>query len=142
MLEPYKVAEETINEGLSPGARWALAIFSALFGLSMFFNAPDAASPGGAKVFGTFCIFIALACVTQGRVRQFIGSTIGVAIFSFALWYGYGQFDGGKVSSGSRGEPSIINAALFMLCFGIPGLTYAFKARFGFRRRPADEDET
>ena len=78
---------------------------------------------------------IAVVCVVRGRVRQFVGSVIGTLIFLAGLAYLAHQLLGGTLISASRGEPSVLNAVLYLVFIGIPGATYAYKARFGFARQ-------
>ena len=139
----YKEAEEQINQGLSLVPRILLGAVSGLFGVVLLFFGIHGFTHNvenwfGYFAFGMFCAFIALACFTLGRVRQFIGSCIGITIFGLACWYLIAEFSGGLIISGKRSEPSILNAILFMGAFGIPGITYTFFARFGFRK---SEDE-
>lgn len=86
-------------------------------------------------MFGAFCLLIAFVCATQGRVRQFIGSLIGFAIFAIAFWYVCTELATGVFWSDRRSEPSIVNALMFFAAFGIPGAIYAYKVRFGFRKQ-------
>ncbi len=129
----YRKAHETINQGLGLGARLILGLVSALFGGVMLM----AAGPGdkASYLFGAFCLSITVACFTTGRVRQFAGSVIGSAVLVVAVAYLVAEVKGGVVWSGRRSEPSVLNAVLFLLAFGIPGGGYAYKARFGWRRR-------
>jgi len=129
----YERANETINQGLSLGARLLLGAVSALFGVVMFLVAtPDHLV--GFYAFGAFCLSIAIACFTSGRLRQFIGSVIGCAIFLAGVAYLGAEVYEGRLWSGSRAEPSAFNAAGYLLFIGIPGVAYAYKVRFGFRR--------
>ena len=90
-------------------------------------------------VFGILCLLISVACVTKGRVRQFVGSVIGSALLIVSGWYLYSQLAGGPFFSGRRSEPSVMNGWYFFVAFGIPGAAYALKAKFGWRR---DETKT
>jgi hypothetical protein len=120
---------------MSLGARIFIAAAAALFGLIMFLHGTTA-DPDKAwfsYAFGAFCLFIAAASVLKGRAARFCGSVVGSCIFVAGLCYlGYGLFKGHAVSA-TQAEPSILNAGLFMMTFGIPGLIYAIKTRFGFR---------
>jgi len=127
----YEIAEKKTNEGLSPVARWLLAIVSGLFGITSIVIADSSDAPVLLVLFGVFCILIALACATTGRLRQFVGSTIGLALFGIGLAYIYSQLSDSPLIS-RRSEPSLGNSLLFTLFFGVPGLRYALKARFGF----------
>jgi hypothetical protein len=40
--------------------------------------------------------------------------------------------------SDRQSEPSVVNALMSFSIFGLPGATYAYKARFGFRKQPMD----
>jgi hypothetical protein len=106
------------------------------FGVLMFIITPGSPSPASLAMFGMFCVFIALACATRGRVRQFFGSVIGCAVFGSAVWYLWVEGVGGPVFSGRRSDPSLLNAVLFFLCFGLPSAAYVVSARFGFARQP------
>lgn len=131
----YERANETINQGLSFGARLLLGVLAALFSAIMFL----AATPEhllGFYGFGVFCLLVAVACFTSGRVRQFIGSIIGCTIFLAGIWYMAVELHEGTLWSGSRAEPSAFNATLYLLFIGIPGVVYACKIRFGFRKAP------
>lgn len=135
-LVVYQTAEETINSGLSLGARIMLGFVSGLFGAVMFLIAPPTEKAAYFQLFGGFCMLITVACITKGRARQFVGSLIGSALFILSLSYlGY-ELLVGEFFSPSRAEPSVKNAVLFLLAFGIPGITYAARARFGRGKAP------
>lgn len=133
----YERANSEINRGLSFGARLLLGFMAALFGLIMVLTAPTG-EPRAVwfYVFGVFCFLIAVACFTSGRVRQFIGSLIGCTIFLAGVAYLAEELSSGALLSGSRASPSIYNAGRYLLFIGIPGVAYAYKVRFGFRRAP------
>jgi drug/metabolite transporter (DMT)-like permease len=134
----YERAERSINAGLSLGARIVLAIFAVLFGVVMILIA----SPeSGSKAvffygFGAFCLAIAVACVVSGRLRQFVGSVIGTAIFLVGIAYLIAEIHDGAFLSFHRGDPSVYKAVLYLLFIGLPGASYAFRTRFGFRNAP------
>ena len=109
--------------GLSFGARITLAVFAGFFGVIMLHVGSGWEGQGkmGINMFGTFCLFVAVACVTTGRVRQFVGSIIGCALCTIALWY--------VVTTSSD------DSLTFFVIFGIPGVAYAYKVRFGFSKR-------
>lgn len=135
----YKEAEKHINQGLSLIPRILLGTVSGLFGVVLLFFGIHGFTHNvenwfGYFAFGMFCALIALVCFTWGRVRQFIGSCIGIIIFGLACWYLITELSGGMLIIGKRSEPSILNAILFMGAFGIPGLAYTLLARFGFRK--------
>lgn len=132
----YEQANEKINQGLSLGARILLGSISGLFGGVMVLIAPPTDKAVFFYLFGTFCLFIAIACFTHGRLRQFIGSAIGVSIFIAGVAYLIAELLAGVYWSGQRSEPSAFNALLYLFFIGIPGAVYAYKARFGFQKRP------
>lgn len=127
----YKVANDKINEGLSPLVRYLLAFFSGLFGLGMILIAPPTEKAIFYYLFGGFCLLICFVSITKGKVRQFIGSIIGVLLFFLSGWYLVSQLLSGPFISGSRSEPSFINSIYFFIAFGIPGVSYAIKVKFG-----------
>lgn len=130
----YRAAEEKINEGLSLFSRIILGCVSGLFGLMMVLIAPPTDKQVYFYLFGGFCLVISLACIFKGKVRQFFGSLIGVALAILSICYLCSQLlEGGPLFS-ARSDQSIFNAIMFTLFFGIPGLTYAAKAKFGFSK--------
>ena len=136
----YREAEEHINNDLSLLPRILLGSVSALFGVVLtwfgihgFMN--NIESWPAMFSIGLFCLLISFANFTWGRLRQFIGSSIGIIVFILACWYLITQISGGSVISGKRSEPSILNAIFFMVFFGIPGITYTLTAKFGLNKR-------
>lgn len=119
---------------MSLGVRIFLAIAAGLMGLVMFLHGTTAEEGKAwfSYAFGAFCMLISAAAVLRGRAAKFCGSLIGGCVFIVALLYLGHESMKGPISSGSFRQPSIINAVLFLLVFGIPGLLYAIKARFGF----------
>ncbi|MCF8075768.1 MAG: sigma-E processing peptidase SpoIIGA [Desulfotignum sp.] len=138
----YKLANQTINKGLSLGARITLGVISGLFGVVMLLIAPPTEKAIYFYLFGAFCLFITVACFTKDRIRQFIGSSIGSAIFIMGLVYLVSELVGGIFWSGRRSEPSVFNALMYLLFIGVPGAAYAFKVRFGFPKKPKPLHQT
>lgn len=128
----YKAAEEYINRGLSLISRFILGLFSALFGMVMVLVAPPTGEAVFFYAFGIFCLLISIACITKGRVRQFVGSVIGSVLLVLSGWYLYSEITGGPFFSGRRSDPSVANALFFFVAFGIPGAAYALKTKFGW----------
>lgn len=128
-----RAAKYITEEGLSPAARWTLGGISTLFGALTLLSSPQPMSleVNGSKLLAIFCFFIAAACFTKGRKRQFVGSCIAACIVAVTGWYIAEQVNEGPIHSGERTEPSIINAVLCFGVFGMPALVYLFKARFG-----------
>lgn len=131
----FGIYGQAINNGLSLGARITIGFFAGLFGIVMIFVASQMADAMSLYMFGVFCLLIAFVCVTKGRVRQFVGSLIGCAVFAIAIWYVITEVAAGVFWSDSRSEPSVLNAIMFFIVFGIPGAAYAYKVRFGFRKQ-------
>ena len=127
----YREGEEIINRGLSPFSRILLGLFSGLFGVVMVATAPDTNKAIFFYLFGGFCFLICFACIVKGKARQFIGSIIGVCLFLLSTGYLINEITSGPFMSGSRSEPSVVNALSFLIFFGIPGLSYALRAKFG-----------
>jgi hypothetical protein len=136
----YRIAEQQIRSGLSRGARLVLGLSAAVAGIVMFLVAPPTDKAIWFYAFSAFCLLIALACLTKGRVRQFIGSVIGCALFGFSAWYLVSQIMGGPFISGSRNEPSIVNGLFAFGAFGLPGIAYVIAAKFGFAKRDLDAE--
>ena len=133
----HRRANEVLtNQGLSFGARLLLGLVAGLFGVVMFLVAPPSTDSKaiGFYAFGALCLLIAIACFTSGRVRQFIGSIIGCSIFLAGVAYLAAELSGGKLWGSTN--PSAYNAAKYLLFIGIPGIVYAYKVRFGFRKSP------
>lgn len=119
---------------MSLGVRIFLAIAAGLMGLVMFLHGTTAEEDKAwfSYAFGAFCLLIAAAAVLRGRAAKFCGSLIGGCVFLIALVYLGHELMKGPILSGSFRQPSMVNAVLFLLIFGVPGLLYAIKARFGF----------
>ena len=114
--------------------KFLLVFFSGLFGIVMIIIAPPTEKAIFFYGFGVFCLAIAFACITKGKLQEFISSSIGLSIFLIGLWYLYTEISSGLIYSGSRSEPSIINAIIFLIVFGFPGISYALSAKFGFKK--------
>jgi hypothetical protein len=83
-----------------------------------------------------FCFVLACACLTRGRPAQFFGSVIGIGLFLTGCWYLASMIAELRISLGvRRSEPSVRNAILFLVTFGLPGAAYAWHAGFGLRRQ-------
>lgn len=130
----YREAARQIEKGLSLGARIALGVAALVFAALMLASGALPENAVFAYAFAGFSLAIAVACIARGRVRQFAGSVIGVGLFVLSLLYLASELSEGDVLSGSRSEPSVLNAISFVIFFGFPGIAYAFKARFGFRK--------
>ena len=145
LLDPFGQDEEAAQStavvddqhAFSRGARWLLAFFSFLFAFVMYLHGKGHPSPLFSYFFSFFCAAIGLVCITSGRVRQFFGSFVGVTLFAAGIWYLFTEVTGGPVLSESRSEPSVVNALFFLAVFGVPGLLYAFSAKFGIRKTEA-----
>lgn len=131
----YREAEEQIKKGLSPFTRILLGLVSGLFGLMMIGIAPDTDKGIYFYLFGGFCLAISLACIFKGRFRQFLGSIIGVCLVILSVWYLASEIMGGGPLFSPRSGQSIFNAILFSVFFGLPGLGYAIKAKFGLGKK-------
>jgi hypothetical protein len=131
----HRVAAQQITvDGLSPTARIILGSFSALFGAVMILTAPPTDKAVYFYAFAGLCFLICVACAASGRLRQFCGSVIGTLLLLLSGWFLYSQVQSGHLLSRGPGDPSLISSILFFFAFGIPGIRYAVKVRFGFRR--------
>lgn len=128
----YKQTEKQITASLSPFARFLLGLTAGLFGFMMISIAPPTDNQLGYYMFGGFCFLISLCCMTKGRVRQFAGSVIGCLLFVSSLFYLYSQLVGDGPLFSARSDQSLFNSFLFLACFGLPGITYVVKTKFGF----------
>jgi drug/metabolite transporter (DMT)-like permease len=128
----YDFASETIQRGLSLGARIVLGVVAAIFGVAMMVIAPPTDKAPYYYLMGVFCFSIGVACATRGRLRQFVGSTIGVATFLSGVAYLVSELS--STGAASRSEPSAYNALRYLTYLGLPGAGYAYKARFGLRK--------
>lgn len=119
---------------MSLGVRIFLAITATLIGIVMILHGTtaDVDKAWFSYAFGVFCILIAAAAFLKGRPARFCGSVVGACVFIIALWYlGY-ELMTGPIAATAAGGPSVVKAGLFLVVFGIPGLLYAVKARFGY----------
>ncbi|RZU38689.1 hypothetical protein EV700_2624 [Fluviicoccus keumensis] len=129
----YSAGKEVLEQGLSLFSRILLGVVAGLFGVGMIFMGHAAKAPWFFYVFGSFCLFITVACITTGKVRVFFGRLIGALVFMAAAWYLVSELSSGPIISGMDADPSILNAAKFFILAGIPGLGYALFARFSPR---------
>ena len=98
----------------------------------MILMASTAMQPLFHHIFGFFCLAISVVCVTRGRLQRFFGSMVAASVFAVTAWYLCIEVSGGRLISGSRASPSILNAILAFTTFGVPAAIYLFSARFGF----------
>lgn len=135
------ISEETQPQRSSNGLafRLILAFFAGLFGVVMILIAPSAVKRIGHYLFGAFCLGIAVVCFVRGRIQGVIGSFIASVVLAVTVWYLFTEIFGGVVVSGSRSSPSVINALLALVAFGLPAAAYLRHARFGFGAEPATE---
>lgn len=122
---------------MSLGARILLGLIVLLVGALMVLIAPNDENRIGFYGIAAFTASASIFFLATGRFRDFFGSCVGLALFAAGLWYLVGQLDAGTLYSGSHGRPSIVNAILFNFLFGVPGILFAMKVRFGFRRSVA-----
>lgn len=80
----YREAAEQINKGLSLGARITLGAAALLLAVMVLTIETPVENLLFVYAFAGFNLAITVACVTQGRLRQFTGSLIGVG-FSRSL---------------------------------------------------------
>jgi hypothetical protein len=116
---------------MSFGARVLLAVFALLFGVLMIAVAPPTDKAPLFYAFGAFCIAIAVACVTSGRIAAFFGSLVASGILVMGLQYFASMFLHGPLATGRPSDQSLMNAALFFGVFGLPSAIYLWRARFG-----------
>lgn len=129
--QAYKTSERVITAGLSIWSRVLLGSVSAVFAL-MLLSAAE--SRGGLYYLpGAFCLLITFACFTAGRVRQFLGSCIGVVMFGTCLAILVEDLFDPSIWTGER-PFSTVKSPLYLSLMGIPGGMYALRVRFGFRK--------
>ena len=80
-----------------------------------------------------FCFLVVAACVTRGRTSRFFGSCIGLAVFAFTCLYAVSEAKTGRWLPAHRRDASLFGAIISVIVFGLPGLYWAWKARFGFK---------
>jgi hypothetical protein len=135
--QAYKAAERVITGGLSLGSRIVLGLGSALMALMLL----SAAEGRGSVLYylpGAFCLLITFACFTAGRVRQFLGSCIGIGIFGACLFYLLEDLTDRALWTGERPFSTVQSLTIMMLA-GVPGAAYAARVRFGFRKPPSPQ---
>ena len=122
---------------MSRGLRSVLAVAAGLSGVMLMVAAPPTDKAPLFHVAGAFCFVLACACLTRGRTAQFFGSVVGSAAFIAGCWYLASMIEEPRIPGGGRTQPSVWNALLFLVTFGLPGAAYAWHAGFGLRRRRA-----
>ena len=126
----FRAGDEIINKGLGGFTRVLLGLVSGGFGLAMFSMSPPTEESLYFYAIAVFCVSTSCACFFSGRVRKFFGSIVGLILFSASIGYITNQALGGPLFS-ARSEQSLVNAIIFTICFGVPGISYVLKARFG-----------
>jgi hypothetical protein len=120
---------------MSPGLRSVLAVAAGLSGVMMIVAAPPTDKAPMFHTVGAFCFVLMGACLTRGRTAQFFGSIVGISVFVVGCWYLASMIAELRISMGAgRSQPSVRNAILFLVTFGLPGAAYAWHAGFGLRR--------
>lgn len=120
---------------MSLGSRIVIGLFSLFGALGMVFVALQpggAGSPVGLYAFALFCLFISLACL-GGKVGNVALRLVGAAVFLACVAYGYSEATASQVvlDSGRRSQPSVLNALIAFVIYGIPGGWFAlFGGRF------------
>ena len=137
----YREAQEVLAPGLSRGAAISLGIVATLTCVGMAAMAPSSNSPIGFYLFAAFCGAIAIACFTSGKIRRMVGRLLGATVFVFSACYFLNELSDGPLISGRRSQPSILNAAIFLIVAGIPGLLYALLGRFSWRHGTGEPSE-
>jgi hypothetical protein len=120
---------------MSRGLRSVLAVAAGLSGVMVMVAAPPTDKAPLFHAVGAFCFVLACACLARGRTAQFLGSVVGSAVFITGCWYLASMIEELRTSmGGGRSQPSVRNALLFLVTFGLPGAAYAWHAGFGLRR--------
>mgnify|MGYP003704657353 CR=1 FL=1 len=117
---------------MSLGARIVIALFAALFGVMMAAVAPPTDKALLFYLSAAFCLAIAIACVTPGRIAQFFGSLVALGVLASGLMYFFSMLADGPLFTASRSDTSLVNSLFFLAVFGIPSALYLWRTRFGF----------
>lgn len=135
---------------MSRSARWVLGAFALCFAFSFWLaSALSAARPSLLeRLLFCFCALIAVACFSQ-YLREMALRLIGGMVFVISIWYVLVEFKTEPHNLYSWHGPSVINSALFMLVFGLPGLYVALRGHYpkwgkgvGAFRRSNENTET
>ena len=125
----YRESQEVIEGGLSRSMRILLGGVAGIFGAGMIAMAPSSNAPLGFYGFGAFCLLITAACLLTGRAQGLTGKILGISLFAVCTWYLTSQIMAGPFWPGGRSNPSVVNAVLAMLFFGLPGLAFAIRPK-------------
>jgi len=130
---------------MSLGVKLFLAFFAALFGIVMFLigltGPPSADKAPLFYAFSLFCLLIAAATLSKGRVAEFFGSAIALMVLLVTLFYLGNEISEGTFWSGARSKPSVVNALIIVILFDVPATMYIIKAKFGFGKRRDDRQD-
>ena len=110
--------------GMSRGAKGTLGVLALIVGVCFVpvaFTLPDTRGQVGCLGVATFCILIGAACLST-TIRPFAVRAIAAVVLSAAVWYCISMFTGGPATSGQRSQPSMWNAVMFAMVFGLPAL--------------------
>lgn len=130
-------ANQQINKlrGLGIVSRGIIAFFSTFFGIGLIITEWNGAKSVGVYAIGIFCLIVGFVCITRGHIQKFFGSIIGSTVFIASIMYIYFELKTGNFLSHNRSEPSLFNAILFFIVFGLAGLSYTTYAKFGIKKK-------
>lgn len=127
---------------MSSFGRWLLAA-AATVSAAMMIAHSTSAEPDKrwfSLVFAAFCLLVGGAATLKGRAAQICGRLVSVGVLAAGIGYLLSMLVAGPMLSGSTGEPSALNALLFLLVFGIPAARYLMLGRLGLE--PTGEPPT
>ncbi|MCB1607445.1 MAG: hypothetical protein KDI71_10765 [Xanthomonadales bacterium] len=119
---------------MSRGARILLGIVTLGLGLMLLRMGPDASYPLGHYLFAGFCFSLGTTCFASGRIQAFFGSIVASCLVIAGLSYLGSSILKEPIIGDSRATPSVLNALMFCILFGIPASMYLIHARFGFAK--------
>ena len=126
---------------MGTAARFIVAIVSILSASVMMFSAGESLRPWLSYLVAIFFFSIGLASLSRGRVARAAGSIVAIGVVVAGAAHLVSTLVNGEYRSGSRSEPSVVNAVLFLIVYGVPALAYLVYGRFTFGDASIDEDD-
>lgn len=109
--------------GMSRASMLVLGGVCAFFCAYMVYQASSGtlASPTGGYVFAAVLAVGSVGCVARGRVQGAALRAIGGVVLLACLAYLAGEVANGELVSERRSQPSVLNAIMALIVFGVPG---------------------
>lgn len=122
-----------IDEGLSKRQKIIIAILSVMFSIGFVVSAPESKHPKFLYILAGFCVLVFVACLAEGRAKDFFGSIIALIFFAISA------FIVSSLPPSLTKETGILIA--ISIAMAIPSVKYLFKVQFGLKSTKKDQED-